>query len=285
MTGFQLSTKDHSRNKVGLRYIYPVLSRRAGGISIGINFNVNNACNWRCIYCQVPDLNYGVAPNIDLTLLEEELKEFIDFVVKGNFFESFGVPVHLRKINDIAISGNGEPTSLKNFSEAVTLIGKVGFDAKVLPNSKFVLITNGSLMYRDTVISGLKQLGRMEGEVWFKVDSATREGKKLINNSHQDPERTFKHLLVSAEFCHTKIQTCLVDFFDKGLVESEKQAYLRFLLKLKQHTDRVQELMLYTIARPSLQPEAANLKPMSKEVMDAFAEEVSKLGYKVSVSL
>ncbi len=61
-----LSTTDHSRDGAGLSYVYPVVSRRAGGVSVGINLNTNNACNWRCIYCQVPDLVRGAAPPVDL---------------------------------------------------------------------------------------------------------------------------------------------------------------------------------------------------------------------------
>ncbi|MCZ7653281.1 MAG: hypothetical protein M5R42_01880 [Rhodocyclaceae bacterium] len=68
----QLDVTDHSRDSAGLTYVYPVVSRRAGGVSIGINLNPNNACNWRCIYCQVPDLKRGAAPLIDLDRLEGE---------------------------------------------------------------------------------------------------------------------------------------------------------------------------------------------------------------------
>ncbi|MCK7501470.1 MAG: hypothetical protein MZW92_74080 [Comamonadaceae bacterium] len=56
----RLDTRDHSRESAGLTYVYPVISRRAGGVSVGINLNPNNACNWRCIYCQVPDLRRGI---------------------------------------------------------------------------------------------------------------------------------------------------------------------------------------------------------------------------------
>ena len=48
-----LTTTDHDRGSAGLTYVYPVISRRSGGLSIGINLNPNNACNWRCIYCQL----------------------------------------------------------------------------------------------------------------------------------------------------------------------------------------------------------------------------------------
>ena len=52
-----------------MTYVYPVVSRRAGGVSVGINLNPNNACNWRCVYCQVPGLTFGKGPQVDLTRL------------------------------------------------------------------------------------------------------------------------------------------------------------------------------------------------------------------------
>jgi hypothetical protein len=37
-----LTTNRHDRDVVGLRYVYPVVSRRAKGVSIGINLNYDN---------------------------------------------------------------------------------------------------------------------------------------------------------------------------------------------------------------------------------------------------
>ena len=59
-----LTIEDHRRDSAGLRYVYPVISRRAGGVSVGINLNVNNACNWACVYCQVDNLTRGGPPPI-----------------------------------------------------------------------------------------------------------------------------------------------------------------------------------------------------------------------------
>ncbi|HAJ72565.1 MAG TPA: radical SAM protein, partial [Methylophilaceae bacterium] len=67
-----LTVTDHNREIQGFTYIYSVVSRRAGGVSIGINLNINNACNWRCIYCQVPNLSRGTPPEIDMHVLEAE---------------------------------------------------------------------------------------------------------------------------------------------------------------------------------------------------------------------
>ncbi|MBS0311602.1 MAG: radical SAM protein, partial [Proteobacteria bacterium] len=55
----QLTSTNHDRDSAGMTYVYPVVSRRAGGVSVGINLNPNNACNWACVYCQVPNLTRG----------------------------------------------------------------------------------------------------------------------------------------------------------------------------------------------------------------------------------
>src|SRR3990167_10354608 len=83
-----LSATDHDRGSAALRYVYPVVSRRAEGVSVGINLNPNNACNWRCAYCQVPGLTRGTAPPVDLAVLENELRGFLNELLHGNFMQS-----------------------------------------------------------------------------------------------------------------------------------------------------------------------------------------------------
>ena len=44
---------DHPRLFQGNKFVYPVLSRRSRGISVGVNLNPDKVCNFDCIYCQV----------------------------------------------------------------------------------------------------------------------------------------------------------------------------------------------------------------------------------------
>lgn len=81
-----LNIHDHSRELSGLKYIYSVISRRAGGLSIGVNLNVNNACNWQCIYCEIPNLTRGTPPPIQLDLVEQELR-FLHEIIHGDYME------------------------------------------------------------------------------------------------------------------------------------------------------------------------------------------------------
>lgn len=279
----QLTVTDHSRDSAGLTYVYPVLSRRAGGLSVGVNFNINNACNWRCIYCQVPDLSLGAPPPIDFQLLEKELRLFLNDVLQGDFFDRFQVDPNNRVIKDIAISGNGEPTSVKDFDKAVDMIGAIATEMGVLPRSHFVLITNGSLIHQAKVQSGLERLKYYGGEVWFKFDSATEAGRERVNHAVQSVDAARRNLLLSAKLCPTKIQTCLVDYQGLGLTDLEKTAYLQFFTDIKKSRVSIDTIMLYSIARPSMQPEAAYLKPLPANVMQEFAEEIRALGFEVRV--
>ena len=49
----ELNFTDHRRQLLQNRYVYAVVSRRAKGLSIGINLNVDKICNFDCPYCQV----------------------------------------------------------------------------------------------------------------------------------------------------------------------------------------------------------------------------------------
>ncbi|MDD5229368.1 MAG: radical SAM protein [Methylococcales bacterium] len=279
----KLTVTNHNRNITGLTYVYPVLSRRAGGLSIGINFNINNACNWRCIYCQVPELKLGAAPKIDLDLLAKELRSFLDDVLHSDFYNRMNVPNEQRVIKDIAIAGNGEPTSLVNFDVAVQLIGDIATELGVFPNSHFVLITNGSLIHRPVVQAGLKVLYNFGGEVWFKMDSGTLEGRALINHSAQTNEAVLKNITLAVQCCLTKIQICLVDYQQRGFLASESEGFLELLTTIHATTP-IQNVTIYTLARPSQQPEAVNLQAMPLDVMQDFAQKIRLLGFDVTVT-
>lgn len=279
----KLTTTCHDRDVAGYRYVYPVISRRSGGLSIGINFNTDNTCNWRCIYCQVPDLKLGAAPPIQIDLLEGELLSFFAELNSGGFYQKFELEKADCAVKDIAISGNGEPTSLDLFAEAVEKIGSIARAKQILPASKFILITNGSLLHLPHVKAGLKIFSEYGGQIWFKFDSATDAGRRRLNNARLSIQSITRNLRIAADFCPVWLQTCLVNINGSGLIEQERNAYLNFLTQI-QNAGLVQGIMLYTIARPSFQPEAESLSPVGIEQMQIFAGEISRLGFQVSVN-
>ncbi len=279
MTRISLGVTDHSRDSAGLRYVYPVVSRRAGGVSIGINLNPNNACNWRCIYCQVPDLTRGTAPRIDLGLLEKELSGFLHELQHGDFMQH--VPPETRRINDIALSGNGEPTSAQKFAGVIELI------AKLKPAGlKLVLITNGSLMYRDNVQQGLRVMAQHDGEVWFKLDRASEAGMARINDTAMTLEKVRQHLTIAISCCaNTWLQTCWFALDGVAPSQQDEDDYLDFIAGLLRQDVKPQGVLLYGLARPSLQAESARLSALPSESMEGFASRIRALGMPVKVAV
>jgi hypothetical protein len=278
-----LSTFNHDRDTAALRYVYPVISRRAGGVSVGINLNPNNACNWRCIYCQVPGLTRGTAPTIDLSVLEKELRGFLDELLHGDFMQN-RVPEGARRINDIALSGNGEPTSSSEFVEVIAMIARVRREAALPDTVKTVLITNGSLMYRSSVQQGLRDLAKLNGEVWFKLDRASEAGMRLVNDTHTSMNKVRDNLVASIACCPTWLQTCWFALDGKPPSRRDEDDYLEFVSSLLRDGHKPQGVLLYSLARPSLQPEAPRLSALSAQQLQAFADRIGTLGLPVKVS-
>lgn len=274
-----LTTSNHDRDRAGLRYVYPVVSRRAGGVSIGINLNPNNACNWACIYCQVPNLTRGGPPPLDMALLEAELHAMLDDVQHGDFMQT-QVPPEARRLMDVAFSGNGEPTSAPEFAAAVALVTRV-VRARGLAEIQLRLITNGSLVQRPYVQDGLRQLAEANGEVWFKVDVLEPERVLLLNGVHQTPDAALTRLKICASLAPTWVQTCMMAVDGQVPTEAETGRYLDFLAEVR---PEIKGVLLYGLARESMQAGAGRLSALSPDWMEAMGARIATLGLPVRVS-
>lgn len=275
-----LTTTDHNRDVIGMKYIYPVVSRRAGGVSIGINLNVNNACNWRCIYCNVPDLKRGAPDAIDMQILEQELRSFLHEILHGDFMQQY-VDEADRQLQDIAFSGNGEPTSAKEFPEVLRLLASVLKDYDLLGKIKIRLITNGSMMDKASVLSSMQELAKLNGEVWFKLDAATKQGIAKVNDVNLTPESHVQRLINCAKACPTFIQTCMFELDGEPPSEKDLEAYLEMVKKVK-HV--IAGVHLYGLARQSLQPEANRLRRLPSAWLEEIGQRIRGAGVKVFVS-
>jgi len=279
----KLSITDHRREGFGLKYIYPVISRRSGGLSIGVNLNTNNACNWRCIYCQVPELVRGSAPEVNLEQLRRELSEFIAGFIQGVNYERFSIPPDKRTIRDIAISGNGEPTSAPEFDQVIDAIGLSLRGTGLSPETKLVLITNGSLVHRPDVQNGIALLSQFNGEVWFKLDCATNAGMRRINDANITMTTVHKNLTTCAGLCPTWIQTCAFALDGEPPSPDEQKHYINFLASLLTEGVRLRGVLLYGIARPSLQPEAPRLTRLPRTWLEQYAVRIGSTGVNVKI--
>jgi wyosine [tRNA(Phe)-imidazoG37] synthetase (radical SAM superfamily) len=263
-----------------MRYVYPVVSRRAGGVSLGINLNTNNACNWRCIYCQVPELRRGAPPPIDLVVLARELDALLVDILERDFFAR-RVPPDARRLIDVAFSGNGEPTSAADFPAAVEVAIAALARRSLLGTVKLRLITNGSLLDRATTRAGIARLGEVDGEVWFKVDAVSENEVRLINGARPTVANVRRRLSLCSELCPTWVQTCLFSVDGQLPSDEHLDSLAGFLAPLR---DRIRGIHLYGYARPSAQVEAPRLGRVPSAWLEAVGVRLRTQGLTVEVS-
>jgi wyosine [tRNA(Phe)-imidazoG37] synthetase (radical SAM superfamily) len=279
----RLTLGQHDRDSTGMKYVYAVVSRRAQGVSVGVNLNPNNACNWRCIYCQVPNLVRGKAPEVDFAQLEDELDRMLGDIVDGSFMEERVEPA-FRRLNDIALSGNGESTTALEFPEVVELIGRMLDKYDLLGQAKLVLITNGSMIDQPRVLGAIARMAELNGEVWFKLDRATKSGLSSVNSVKMDPEDHLARLRTVARLCPTKIQTCMFALDGEVPADEEVEAYVGAIEKLIEEQVPLRGVLIYGLARESHQAEASRLSRVSEEWLAGLGERIAALGLDVKVT-
>src|SRR3954447_19875387 len=163
----------HSRSWQQNRYVYPVISRRSKGLSIGVNLNPDKVCNFDCVYCSVDRTTPATIREVDLAVLREELDQLIGLAGAGALFEQAPfdqTPEHLRRINDVAFSGDGEPTSFQQFDEACRIAAELLEKHGRAGDVKIVVITNATLFHQRRVREALAYLDGHNGEIWAKLD-------------------------------------------------------------------------------------------------------------------
>lgn len=267
----KLIVTNHNRDIFSSRYVYPVVSRRAGGLSLGINLNTNNKCNWQCIYCEVPNLKRGKPEPIDLNHLRNELKDWLNNIVKGDFIDKNTDPD--TKFKDIALSGNGEPTACKEFKSVLKIIEKEFTDCKCPEDVKIRLITNGSYLSEKEIQDAWQEMP-LAKEIWFKIDSVNTETIKQLNQVNLTHNQIKKNLESALSASSTIIQTCLTKINGQLPKESEISDYVNFL---KPYEKKITSIHLYSLARPTEQKTLYNLGRLNDKEMIRIAEKMNEL--------
>ncbi len=277
-----LNFKDHSRTAyIGFKYIYPVVSRRAEGVSLGINLNPNNACNWRCVYCQVDNLIRGKPDDIELERLEYELDHMLNLIINGDYIR-LNAPPNLARFNDICLSGNGESTLSKQFYQVIEIVEKLRFKYKLGNEVKSILITNGSEIDRVDIQNSLIKLQQLNGEIWFKLDRATPSGINQVNQVNLDVNSIAKRLLSACQIITTYIQTCMFRIEGLDPSQDELNAYVEFVTQFR---SQIKGVLLYsTIRNPALQ-EGHNVSSVSLEFLANLAAKLQSNNIKVKYYL
>jgi wyosine [tRNA(Phe)-imidazoG37] synthetase (radical SAM superfamily) len=264
----------HSRLWQSNRYVYPVVSRRSKGISVGINLNPDKVCNFDCIYCSVDRrTGFGGVRDVDLEVLRAELAGMLAVIGSGEIyqFDPFDkIPAGLRRVNDIAFSGDGEPTTCPQFDGAVRLAAELKEPAG-MGSVKLVLITNATMFHRPAVRETLAFMDGHQGEIWAKLDAGTEGYYALVDRSPV----AFGRLLENVAWCcrtrPTVIQTLFMRVHGEAPPAKEVAAYAGRLQEIVQSGGVIKLVQLYTVARGTTEAYAT---PLAAAELEGIAEVV-----------
>ncbi len=264
---------DHGRIYRENKFVYPVLSRRSGGISIGVNLNPDKVCNFDCIYCQVDRRSESETRFVETARLWDELDGMLEFVASGRIFEDAKfthVPAELRRLNDIAFSGDGEPTTFRNFDEIIGTAAELK-RRRGLADVKMVLITNASMFHRPAVERGLEILDANNGEIWAKLETGTEEYYQLVERTKIPFRQVLDNIAAAARKRPIVIQSLFMRIAGQAPPPAEIEAFCDRLNEIVAAGGSIKLVQIYTVAR---QPAESFVAPLVNADVDTIAARV-----------
>jgi wyosine [tRNA(Phe)-imidazoG37] synthetase (radical SAM superfamily) len=261
----------HEREFESNRFVYPVLSRRAGGISVGVNLNPDKICNFDCIYCQVNRTVESETRFVELPTLLNELESTLRLVTSGEVYlhDKFRqIPEQLRSLKDIAFSGDGEPTTHRNFDEVVAACADVK-SRLGLQDVRMVLITNASMFHRPHVQRGLATLDANNGEIWAKLDCGTEAYYETIERTRIPFHRVLENITAAARVRPIVIQSLFMRIDGQPTPPAEQDAFCQRLSEIVAAGGKIRLVQVYTVARP---PAESSVSALNDKEVDALAE-------------
>lgn len=253
---------DHPRQWRGFQYVYPVLSRRSEGLSIGVNLSIDKRCNFDCVYCQVDRAAPLPRKDVDLTQVRAELDWMLGWVASGELWNDpqfADAPEAVRHLSDIAFSGDGEPTACALFDEAAAMAAELK-NEHGLSSVKIAVLTNATLLHKPRVRAALDVLAANQGEVWAKLDAGTEQYHRLVDRSAVTLRRVLDNILIAGRTHELVIQSLFMKLHGEMIPATQFEEYLDRLEELIAAGCRIKLVQLYTTAR---QPAEAFASPLS----------------------
>ncbi len=250
-----------------------MLSRRSGGISIGLNVNPDKKCNFDCLYCQVDRTVEPADMKFDLRAAEKELRAMLAMAEAGELArhpQFADVPKTMLELRDVAISGDGEPTSLMEFADTIEMV------VRLKPrHAKLVLVTDAAGLDRAEVKRGLATMDAHHGEVWAKLDAGTENHFRLMNRTSVPFSRVLRNITTCAQERPIVIQSMFVKVQNQAPGADEIAAYAERLREIIAAGGQIRLVQICTIARRAMTmvnglPAWQFIAPLSNVEVDAI---------------
>ena len=231
------------------KFVYVVISPRAGGLSIGVNVNPIHNCNLDCAYCEVDRSHNCGAADFDTDRVAKELRETLE-LVRGGWLRQWPryktLPDDLLQVRHVALSGDGEPTLSEHFVNGVEVLLQTRASEGYF---KIVLVTNSTALDRPNAQKGINLLKHSD-EVWAKLDGGTQAYLRAVNGPGASLQITLNNILAVGRRRPVVIQSLFPAIDGKGPSKGEINEYALRLKELKQRGAEISLVQIYSATRP-----------------------------------
>ena len=252
-----LGFDSHSRLSEFDRLVYPVISRRSGGLSLGVNLNPDKRCNFDCVYCQVERDEDLPIKEPSLLQLEQELRHWLTAIAEEGYR---GYP-----LKDIGLAGDGEPTTVRILPQVLQLLLDLKQEFELAAEVKLVLFTNGTGLERKDLQPLWQSFYQAAGEVWCKLDYWDEQSLQQLNRTELRFERLINKISDFGSQYPLVFQSCFFSWQASKFTDGYYDRYIELVQQLVDSGVRLEKIQAYTLAR---QPAEAQAKPWSDAEMD-----------------
>jgi wyosine [tRNA(Phe)-imidazoG37] synthetase (radical SAM superfamily) len=272
----RLDYEDHRRELDENRYVYAVVSRRARGLSIGVNLNPDKVCNFGCPYCQVDRTTPGGPSRVDVLDLAAELEKLLRRASGAIWAEPpFDTVVpELRRVADIAFAGDGEPTTPPELAAAARAAREAR--DRLAPGVPLRLLTNATLFHKDRVRAALADFD----ELWCKLDAGTEAYFHVVDGTRLPFHRILDNLLLVARERPIVVQSLFLTLDGAGPDDTEIAAWVERMSTITARGGGIDRVQVYTVARVPSDPRCG---PLDGERLEAIAAKARAAGLTAAV--
>ena len=241
----------------------PVMSRRFGP-SLGINLlpPSRKFCSFDCVYCHYGWTEYLSTDAGKIARFLPSVMEIESSVVDAIELERGA------KLNAVTFSGNGEPTLHPRFAEIVDSVLLIR--DRLLPGVDVQVLSNSTTLRRKRVVEAL---GRLDRRV-MKLDAGTDELFAAINRPAQGVELD----AIVEGLSRLDDVTVQTAFMTGSIDNTGDEAVAAWIDKLRRIEPSA--VQIYTIDRS---PADEDLERVSRERLEAIAEDVRRAGFEAAV--
>jgi histidinol dehydrogenase len=257
--GFNIGPVENHRKREEGALVYPVYSRRARGLSVGVNlFPDQKLCSFDCTYCEIFPFSRDIAFSV----------EVMERALKNTLAEAHAKNIPVR---DISFSGNGEPTLSPYFADALEAAARIR-DSKA-PEAALVLITNGTGLLDDKTFSFLRACAAntVALNIWLKLDAGTRLWYEQIDRTAVAYDELISRIRAFVSEAPVTIQTMLCAVNGRPPPHEEAAAWEKLVTELAVSAHgHIRAFQLYGKARPA--PEDPLAEALPAAYLEARAE-------------